>query len=117
MTIAYTAERIGPDTIAVQWLAVPNTEDGAPYAVFPGADRSVQVTGTFGAGGTLVIEGTNGPDPATAVWATLTDPQGNALSFTSARLEQVAEYTRWVRPRVTAGDGTTSLNVHMIAGG
>jgi hypothetical protein len=49
-------------------------------------------------------------------WFTLTDPQGNPLVFATARLEQVTEYTRFVRPRVTGGDPATSLTVNLFLG-
>lgn len=118
-TITYDSALIGPRTVSVGWTPMTHsgTDVGQPFSLTPGADRSVQVYGTFGASGTLLIEGTNDADPATGTWATLNDPQGNALSFTAAKIEQVLEYTRWIRPRVTNGDGTTSLSVRAIAGG
>lgn len=73
-------------------------------------DRAVQVAGTFGVGGAVVIEGSIDGNN----WAPLTDPQGNALSFTAAKIEAVTELVRFIRPRVTAGDGTTSLTVSLI---
>jgi hypothetical protein len=73
-------------------------------------DRAVQVAGTFGVGGAVVIEGSiDGSN-----YAPLTDPQGNALSFTAAKIEAISELVRFIRPRVTAGDGTTSLTVSLI---
>ena len=75
------------------------------------ADRSVQVIGTFGAAGNLRIEGSI--DGGTT-WAVLTDPQGNALDFTAAKIEAITELVELVRARVTAGDGTTSLSVYFI---
>lgn len=89
------------------WSGLTNatSDTGEPVALPNRADRSVQVTGTFGAGGTIVIEGTlDGTN-----YVTLTDPQGNALSKTAAFLEAISEAVKFVRPRVTAGDGTTSL--------
>lgn len=75
------------------------------------ADRSVQVSGTFGAGGTLVLEGSN---DGGANYFTLNDAFGNALSFTSGALKQITESVERVRPNVTGGDGTTSLNVNLF---
>lgn len=95
------------------WNSLANGDDGTPVeasGTFP--DKSIQVLGTFGAGGTIILEGSNLPN--NSAWATLNDPQGNALSFTAANLEQVLEQTRWVRPRVTAGDGTTSLQAYLF---
>lgn len=117
-TITASASRIGENTVVVEWAGLTQTgaDDGSWFQMTPGADRSVHITGTLGVGGTLVIEGSNAPTPTSGV--TLTDPQGNNLSFTAVdRIEQVAEYTRWIRPRVTGGDGTTSFTVRMLAGG
>ena len=43
----------------------------------------------------------------------MNDPQGNALSVQTAKITQVLENTYLVRPRVSAGDGTTSLTVKL----
>lgn len=74
------------------------------------SDRSVQVTGTFGSGGTVLVEGSN--DGTT--WFTLNSPQGTALSFTAAGLKQILEGVLFIRPRVSAGDGTTAIAVAMM---
>lgn len=99
------------DCHIVLWSPLTTTNtDGGPVQMPGSADRSIQITGTFGAGGTLLIQGSNnGSD-----WATLTDPQGNALSVTAAKIEQVMELTRYIRPLVSAGDGSTSLTVTML---
>lgn len=116
-TVAYTANHPDNPSIGIngwKWLAIANGNDGTPILINRMTDRSVQVTGTFGAGGTIVIEGSN--DGGTT-WSTLNDIQASALSFTSARLEGIAEVATLIRPRVTAGDGTTSLNVYLVAVG
>lgn len=97
---------------AFQWTPMTNSgsDVGEAISMASSADRSVQVTGTFGAAGNLRVEGTiDGTN-----WATLTDPQGNALDFTAAKIEAISELVRQIRPRVTAGDGTTSLTVSLI---
>jgi hypothetical protein len=97
----------------VQWPDLANGDEGKviEFAQYP--DRSVQVAGTFGGGGAVVFEGSNDG----LNWATLTDPQGNPLNFTSAKIEEVAELVRYVRPRVTAGDGGTSITVTAVMRG
>lgn len=70
----------------------------------------MQVAGTFGVGGSVNIEGSNNG----VAWAVLADPQGNPLTFTAARIEQVLESPRFIRPIVTAGDGTTNLTVNVF---
>jgi len=87
--------------------ALANGETGNPLEFVSYVDRSVQVTGTFGAGGTVVLEGSNDGTN----YHTLTDPQGNPLSFTAAGLLAVTEVCVFVRPRVTGGDGTTALTI------
>lgn len=89
-----------------------NGDTGSPIPWTQWADRSVQVAGTFGAGGNLRWRGSN---DGGATYATLTDPQGNALDFTAAKIEQVMEVTEMAQPAVTAGDVTTSLTVNVIA--
>jgi hypothetical protein len=93
----------------VTWTGLLNGDDGQPFESAEFADRTAQVTGTFGAGGSIQMEGSNNNSD----WAILADPQGNPLTFTSARIEQLLELPRYVRPRVTAGDGTTNLVVTM----
>lgn len=99
--------------VTISWT-LANGDDGQPWDTQDFPDWSAQLLGTFGAGGTVVLEGSNQETPT--VYSTLNDPQGNALSVTSAKIEQALELTRWVRPRVTAGDGTTAIQVHIWAG-
>jgi hypothetical protein len=95
----------GANAHTVTWSGLLNGDSGSPV-VFPGSTvKSIQFTGTFGSGGTIVFEGSN--DGST--YFTLTDGDGNSISKTSSALETVYENTLYIRPRVTAGDGTTSL--------
>lgn len=81
---------------------------GTDYASY--ADRSVQVVGTFGTGGTLLIEGSiDGTN-----YVTLNDPQGNPLSIQTAKIEAIAEATPYLRARISAGDGTTNLDCYVF---
>lgn len=103
----------GDDAVRVVWASMANGDVGGPVERLRFPDRSVQVVGTFGAGGNCRIQGSNEASPTN--YATLTDPQGNALDFTAAAIELVTEMTSSIRPNVTAGDGTTNLTVTMIA--
>jgi hypothetical protein len=96
------------------WTPLANGDVGAAVYAWPGADRSFAVTGTFGTGGTLVWQGSNDLTSPTN-WFTLSDPQGTALSLTSSKFKQIEEYALWMRPSVTAGDGTTALTVNFLA--
>lgn len=100
----------GGNAKVITWTGLGNGQSGDAIEENLWADRSVQVTGTFGAGGTLKIEGSNDGSN----WAVLTDPQGNDLTFTATKIETVIEITRYIRPNVTGGDGTTSLTVSLF---
>jgi hypothetical protein len=111
ITEARTAVKgFGEYAHVISWTPLANGDSGEPVEM-PGSHvRSVQIVGTFGTGGTIVFEGSNDG----VNYVTLTDPQGNAISKTAAGIEQVQEATRFIRPRVTAGDLDTSLSVYTL---
>lgn len=92
-----------------RWTPLAANDTGEPLGASQYTDRSVQVSGTFG-GASVRIEGSN--DGST--WAVLTDPQGNDLLLTGAKIEMVTEATLHIRPVVVGGDGTTSLTVNLL---
>lgn len=97
----------------IKWPAIPNGDSGQALAIFGSfSDRTVQVSGTFGSSGTVVIEGSN--EASSGNYVTLTDPLGNALSFTTGGMKQITELPQFIRPRVTNGDGTTALDVTLF---
>ena len=48
-------------------------------------------------------------------WELLTDPQGNDITKTGVDLEQISELTCYVRPRCSAGDGSTAWRITLYA--
>lgn len=107
-TIQHLTTNIVGDTMRVTWPTMATGDVGSQVDAPEHLFKEVQVLGTFG-GATVTIEGSL--DGGTT-WATLNDPQGNALTFTSARLERVQESTARVRPSVAAG--AASVTVVMI---
>ncbi len=97
--------------VLVVWTGLLNGDDGAPVELPGYPDASVEFGGTFSTNGTILMEGSN----AGSAYATLTDPQGNNISKTAAGVEQIQELMRYLRPRVSNGDGSTSLVATMIA--
>lgn len=85
----------------IEWNAMGNDDTGSALEMPGSSDRSVQVVGNFG-GATVTLEGSNDGTN----YATLTDPQGNAISMTSTGLEMISELTRYVRPKTAGGTGT-----------
>lgn len=108
-------------TRTITWAALGNGDTGQPLESNNLSDKTVQIFGTFGTGGSVTLQGSNDPrvisNPGSDVWFPLTDPQGNAITKTAASGEQIMENPRWVRPSVTAGDGSTSLTVIISARG
>jgi hypothetical protein len=115
-TISFTESPLetGARALTVQWLSLGNGDDGQAYtsSFFP--DKSIQIGGNFGGGSTIILEGSNVPTPGAGDWAQLHNPQGDLLSFTVAGIDTVLENARHMRPRVTAGDGTTDLNAYVL---
>ncbi|MBK1714640.1 hypothetical protein [Rubrivivax gelatinosus] len=97
------------------WTGLLNGDDGAAVDPSLWARASLQVTGTFGTGGTVSLEGSN--DGGTT-WVVLKDAAGAAITLTAAGLVVLQSTAfRAVRPRVTAGDGTTNLVARLYAAG
>lgn len=101
-------------TSKVSWTPLANGDSGSAVDLNDYRDRSVQVLGTFGASGSVTLQGSN--DGGTT-WATLTDQGGNNLTFTAAGIKHVQQLTEYIRPIVTAGDGTTALTVYVFMRG
>lgn len=116
-TLTPTTNNLRPGVQEVKWTLLANGDSG-DWMTFPDlADKTVQVSGTFGAGGTVSIQGTNHSDNSNALILHATDAAGTALTFTGADIKVILENPGRIRPTVTAGDATTSLTVIIIARG
>lgn len=111
-TIAFAAgfpQRISPSLTAVQWgaLTFAGLDDGAVYDWVEGAaNLFVQVTGTLGVGGSITFEGSL---DGTTFFALTQADGATAATFTALGGAAINGTPRFIRARVTAGDGTTSL--------
>lgn len=115
-TVEHLADRTA---VKLTWtpLIIIDTDPGAPVVLeydegLPAefcrfSDRSIQVVGTWGVGGSLTMYGSNNGTH----YYPLTDGQGNAITKTADALEQITELTQYIKPAITAGDITTSLTV------
>jgi len=109
-----TASKLNNSAMKVVWtgLLQSSSDVGSGVEMSSHADRSFHVTGTFGSGDTVDIEGSNDGTN----WALLKDPFGSDLQLTEAApLAALTEFVQYVRPKVSAGDGTTDLTVTMVA--
>lgn len=92
------------DGFLVTWAAIPNGNQG-DGAAGPWDTAWFVVTGTFGVGGSVQIEGSNDGTN----WFKL-----SAAAVTSAGIVAplgATERPKFIRPNVTAGDGTTAITV------
>jgi hypothetical protein len=95
------------------WSGLATGDTGTPQSDSSLPDKSVQVSGTFGAG-TVTLEGSN--DGTT--YLTLTDPAGAALSFTAAGgPKQVLQNPKFVRPSVVGGAASAIIVTLLERGG
>lgn len=93
--------------------ALANGDSSQPIGLPEYADRSWQVDGTPGAGGTIIVEGSN--NGGSTWWQKNDLSGGNAWSKTAVPGgDGVAEVTELERVRVTGGDGTTAFAVSVV---
>ena len=99
----------GEQALTVTWAGLTNaTADTGDISCFADyGDKTFQVIGTLGAAGAVLIEGSNDGVNFTP----LANRQGTAMSFTALGMNTSQDKPMFVRPRVTAGDGTTNLTV------
>jgi hypothetical protein len=110
-TINPVIELMGDRGLRATWPNMANGDVGAPVNWTNFMDRSIQVEGVFGTGGSVAVEGSNNGTNFRSV----SDMRGNALAINTARIEQLEDCVFLLRPNVTAGDGTTLLNVTLFA--
>ena len=93
------------------WTGLTNatSDTGAPVMAAEFSEKTWQAFGTFGAGGAVTLEGSNDGTN----WGNISTRQGTTpCTLTSTtQINTSQDRPLWVRPRVSAGDGTTSLTV------
>lgn len=110
-----TATRVSKygQTHQTTWAAVGQGDDGSAEIIPGAADRSVHVFGTYGAGGSVILQGSNEDTPSN--WETLHDSQGNDLDISADGIYPVAENPLWIRPLFNSGDGTSNVTVIVLS--
>lgn len=96
------------------WVGLLNGDDGELVSIPGAADMTVQVFGTFGAGGTIILEGSCEESPPSNFFQ-MRDQGDNLIAFIVADGESVGPIATFIRPNVTAGDGTTDLTMILLA--
>ena len=114
--LPYVQQFVGTaGVVKVSWLALKNGDTGAPFTGVAGSRVTVQVTGTYGAGGTALIEGSNnGLADVSPTWFTLSaEPTGVPINTGGDIFAKILENPHMVRPNITAGDAATTIDVRM----
>ena len=103
----------GEQVVVATWPTLTNSgaDVGAALCLADYGDKTFQVFGTLGAAGAVAIEGSNDG----VNWCAISNRQGTAMSFTALSMNTSQDRPAFVRPRITAGDGTTSLTVTCAA--
>ena len=102
----------GVDVIAIQWSGAAFGDTFTPIISGSLVDHSIQVEGLFGVGTSVTLQGSNdATSSSTGNYHALTDPYGTTIAITSSSIKQSTEVTSWIKPAITAGDGTESLTV------
>ncbi len=111
-TITPVQDNSNDDFTKITWSGIADGDTILPVkGLSEFADRSVQVGGADLDGATVTVQGSNDQSS----FFTLNDPLGNVLSFTTAGLKQILEYTDHVKPATTGGGGSQSVDITLIA--
>ncbi len=99
--------------VEVLWETLTTTDrpgSGIVLAQYP--DKTVQVLGTFGASASIAIQGSN--DDGTT-WFPCHDITNTVIALTAAGGALIVENPKQMRPNLTNGDGSTDVDVYIIA--
>jgi hypothetical protein len=92
------------------WTPLLNGDSGSVLTNVGNTYATVQVSGTFGVGGSITLQGSL--DGVT--YQTLLDNSGAVVTFTAAGMVTVRDIVLYYKPLVTAGDGTTALTCNLL---
>jgi len=109
-TTTYNPNGIRGLTQATWTGLLQSSSDVGAAVELPGSDRTYQLSGTLGVGGAVIMQGSEDGTN----WGSLHDLAGNVLTLDAiGELFVSAEAPRYVRPSVSAGNGTTDITVTM----
>ena len=99
--------------VEVLWETLTTTNrPGAGVLMATTPDKTVQVTGTFGASASIAIEGSN--DGGTT-WFACHDITNTVIALTAAGAALIVENPKLLRPNLSSGDGSTDIDVYIVA--
>lgn len=110
MSTAVITTYPGHGVALATWAALANGEAGQPVSLHRYPDKTFQISGTFGAGGSVNIEGSNDGSN----WNVLADINGNALTRNASGIDTISDNPFYIRANCTVGDGTTNLKITIL---
>ncbi len=109
-SVAAAVERVKEgEAMLYTWAITSTNTEGLSIDAHEYGDRSVQFAGSFD-GASVSLQGSNDGTN----WATLTDPQGNALTKSASALETVMEVPRYTKVTSSGGGGSQSITVSLF---
>ncbi len=93
---SFTGKWIAPNVHQTTWANLSFGDTAAPQSGAYLGNKNIFITGDV-ALTTIVIQGSNAPT-TTGSFFTLTDTNGNELSFTTTGLAEILERPRWIKP-------------------
>ena len=99
--------------IEVVWETLTTTNrpgQGVQLARAP--DKTVQIFGTFGTNASIAIEGSNDEG---VTWFLCHDITNTVIALTAASGALIVENPKMIRPVLTNGDGSTDIDVYIVA--
>ena len=116
----YTEKSLGGGVKKISWagLTKATNDVGQWYqlrSIGPRyGDKTVHVYGTFGASGTLQMQGSNRDTPTDDTNFTILDSANADMEFTVVAGKVAMQDPQFIRPSITAGDANTNLSCEMI---
>jgi hypothetical protein len=112
--ITYSFEYEDRQILFIVWKNLANGDTGNPLVIPGFTSQTIQFTGTFGSGGLIVMEGTLDSVSASPTYTPVERSGGGDLNASNEEFDSVRSNVYKLRPRVTSGDGTTSITVRLF---
>ena len=94
-----------------EWTSLLTGETGDKADLSKWPTKSIQISGTVGAGGSVNVQGSNDG----VNWFSLKDAFGASLATAAVGIYTIDQNTQHIRPAVVSGDGTTNIKVVILA--
>lgn len=101
----------------VATVTLANGDESTDLGLFNYPEKTIEISGTFGAGGTINIRGKNVSSATVTEYLALhraNDPTLTLTGLTAVILSGLVEDPQFIKADVDAGDGTTELTVTVV---